>query len=81
MAHHSRSREADSPPIRVFEETTPPTVVIDLGPASDHLAFDVVGDSVIIVDESTGEQFEYSLPGEHRRTFMQNGILTIEVEE
>lgn len=80
MESDSRIRQGSDPMVRRFEEAEPPMVVLDFGPETDALSADVVDDTLIVVDEASGEQHEYSLPAEHRRTFMRNGVLTIEVE-
>ena len=70
----------EEPFIRTVEEADPPMFVIDLGEHADHVKTDVIGETLIVVNEASDSQFEYQLPGAHRRTFMQNGVLTIEVE-
>jgi hypothetical protein len=40
---------------------------------------DVLGDTVIVV-RADGEQFELSVPATPTRAFMENGVLTIEME-
>lgn len=81
MEHDFTSPAGGEPHVRTIEETDPATLVMDLGERADHITTDVVGDTLIVVNEETDNQFEYPLPGTHRRTFMQNGVLTIEVEE
>lgn len=72
---------ADRKPLaRTIEDAEPPTIVFDLGAGSD-IRTDVVDGTLIVVDESSGEQVEGTLPGAPRRTFMQNGVLTIELEK
>ncbi len=80
METDSRVRQGPEPIVRELETADRPVLVVDFGPDSSDLTTDIVDDTLIVVDESTDEQHEYSLPGEHRRTFMQNGVLTIEVE-
>ena len=73
---------ADGKPfMRTVEETDPPMLVMDLGEHADHVKTDVIGETLIVVNEATDTQFEYQLPSALRRTFMQNGVLTIEIEE
>lgn len=81
MTQQMRSRRDASPAIRTFYEADPPMVVIDFGAGSTSLKTDIIDDTLIVIDESTDEQFEYTIPREHQRMFMQNGVLTIEVEE
>ncbi len=80
MESESRIQHGSDPMVRTFEDAEPAMVVLDFGPGTDALSTDVVDGTLIVVDESSGEQHEYSLPAEHRRTFMQNGVLTIEVD-
>lgn len=68
------------PHVRTVEDSTEHTLVIDFGVDADDVHCDVVEDTLIVVNEPNGEQYEFELPGEHRRTFMQNGILTVEVD-
>lgn len=59
-------------------------LVVDLGPMGSDVHVDVVGDTVIIVDESApgdGSTLELPLPSGEATTFIRNGVLTIEVKE
>lgn len=66
---------------RTLDTADTPTIVADLGDGDDAITVDVTGDTLILVNESSGEQQEVTLPEGEARTFMQNGVLTIEVEE
>lgn len=69
-----------APRVRTVEDETTTMIVMDFGDYGENLQSDVVDETLIVVDDTSGEQFEFPLPGEHRRTFMQNGILTVEVD-
>lgn len=54
--------------------------VIDFGAAADGVSADVVDETVIVV-MSDDEQYEFNVPSTEARTFMKNGVLTIEIDE
>jgi hypothetical protein len=54
------------------------TVVADFGPDALAASVDVVGDTAIVVQDE--EQTDVDLPTSAERAFMQNGVLTIELE-
>lgn len=68
------------PLIRRVETGDHDRVVIDLGAGADGVSTDVVDDTVIVVG-SDDEQYEFDLPSAEARTFIKNGVLTIEVSE
>ena len=72
---------ADSGPlIRHIETDDPERIVIDFGASEEGVSTDVVDNTIIIIG-SDDQQLEFELPAKNARTFMQNGVLTIEVEE
>ena len=54
----------------------------DLGVEDDRVSVDVVGDTVILVLRGeTDEQYELDAPeGDVTRAFINNGVVTVEVE-
>ena len=54
------------------------TVVADFGPDAGDASVDVVGDTAIVMRGE--EQTDIDLPESAARAFMQNGVLTIELE-
>lgn len=56
------------------------SLVLDFGPGTDDVSYDVLEDMILIVD-ADGNQYELSLSVNDSRTFMKNGILTIEVDQ
>ena len=66
--------------VRQDEADGSTTYVIDIGEKWPDAAVDVVDDTLIVVlDEST--QYEVSLPAGEASTFINNGILTVEVNQ
>jgi len=57
-------------------------LVADLGVAADEATIDVVDDTVIlVVAGETDEQYELNAPeGDLTRAFINNGVVTVEVE-
>ena len=71
----------DSEPlIRRIETTDPERIVIDFGASEEGVSTDVVDNTIIIIGPDN-QQLEFELPDTNARTFMQNGVLTIEIEE
>ncbi|AGN00971.1 hypothetical protein L593_05110 [Salinarchaeum sp. Harcht-Bsk1] len=54
------------------------TVVADFGPGAGDASVDVVGDTAIVMHGE--EQTDIDLPEPVARAFMENGVLTIELE-
>lgn len=80
MTLDTRISPADGGPHIRTVNSSPPTVVVDFG-ANPDVHADAVDETLIVVDEARDEQREYPLPARARRTFMRNGVLTIEVDE
>jgi len=55
------------------------TVVADFGPGAEDASVDVVGDTAIVMHDEA--QTDIDLPEPAARAFMQNGVLTIELED
>jgi len=53
-------------------------VAVDFG-TQDGLTLDVVGDTAIVVAEDGDLHHEVTLPDSDAKAFIQNGVLTIEV--
>lgn len=66
--------------VRHIEEDNQEMIVLDFGPGNSDITCDVLDDTIIIIDGS-GEQYELAMPWSVSRTFMKNGVLTIEVKE
>ena len=80
MMSHSQLDGIDSVAhVRPVDEGDRYAIVFDFGPGRDNITCDVLDDVIIIVD-GDGEQYELPIPGSTARTFMKNGILTIEVD-
>lgn len=54
------------------------TVIADFGPGASDASVDLVGDTAIVMHGA--EQTDIDLPEPAERAFMQNGVLTIELE-
>ncbi|MFB6133626.1 MAG: Hsp20/alpha crystallin family protein [Halanaeroarchaeum sp.] len=54
-------------------------IVADLGPGVGDADVDVVDGTAIVVLHDGDAQYEFDLPGEDSHTFINNGVLTIEV--
>ncbi len=76
----SQSDVRTDPVVRRLHDEDRTIFVVDFGPARD-LHADIVGDTVMIVDDGSDEQIEFDLPAGEASTFMRNGVLTIEVRE
>lgn len=60
-----------------FDDRT--EIVADLGPAVGEAHVDVVdGTAMVVLDDGAG-QYEFDLPSDNSHTFINNGVLTIEV--
>jgi HSP20 family molecular chaperone IbpA len=69
----------DETPLRRFEYDDGVVLAADVG-AGEDTSVDVVDDTVILV--AGDEQYEQALPEESdARAFINNGVLTIELEE
>lgn len=71
-------------PVRRDEEDGTTTIVVDFGPATDNVHTDIVDDTLMMVWERADrseDALELELPAGQARTFMKNGVLTIEVRE
>lgn len=69
---------------RVYEYDDSLVVALDLTDAEGEVAVDVVGETAIVVIEGadgTSAETEFELPGEARESSVNNGVLTIEVEQ
>lgn len=82
MAHDlSPLQEPSELLIREYQTDDERTYVIDFGTKSPDLQVDVVDDTLIVIDDAADDHYELSLPAGEARTFMQNGVLTLEVKE
>lgn len=64
-------------PVRRFEYDDRTVIAADLGATTATV--DVVGDTVIVVTDE--DQYELEVPTGDTTAFMQNGVLTVEVNE
>ena len=63
--------------VRTYEQDNSIELVADIG--APEATIDVLHDCVIV--NTTTDQYEFSIPAEEARTFMKNGVLTIQVEK
>ena len=63
--------------VRTYEQDNSIEVVADIG--DPEATIDVLDDCVIVITAT--DQYELSIPAEQARTFMKNGVLTIQVEK
>jgi hypothetical protein len=54
-------------------------VAVDFG-SQHQLTLDVVGETIILVDEAGETHHELTLPDPDAKAFIHNGVLTIEVD-
>lgn len=83
MTTHQRSI-TDEQFGRVYEYDDSLVVALDLADAEGEVAVDTVGETAIVVVEGadgTSDETEFDLPGEARESSVNNGVLTIEVEQ
>ena len=83
MTTHQRSIR-DEEFGRVYEYDDSLVVALDLADAEGEVAVDTVGETAIVVvegPEGTSTEREVELPGEPRESSVNNGVLTIEVEQ
>lgn len=68
---------------RRYEYDDRTVVVADLGSVADDASVEVVdGTAVVVIETAEGaNQYEFDLPGEGATTFINNGILTVEVTD
>lgn len=71
-------RRSDDALVRRYEYDDETTVAADLGPEAATATVDVVGDTVIVVDDD--ETVELTVDGD-ARAFISNGVLTVEVDQ
>ncbi|GAB3688345.1 hypothetical protein GCM10028857_22390 [Salinarchaeum chitinilyticum] len=69
----------DDQAIRSVRRDDGQTVVADFGPDASGASVDLVGDTAIVMHDE--EQTDIDLPESAARAFMQNGVLTIELED
>ncbi len=76
------SPETDLPVRRIDRSDNVTEFVLDLGDVGGELHTDVVDDTVIVVHEQDEvREMEFEIPEGEARTFIKNGVLTIEVEQ
>lgn len=82
MIENLSSLEAvDNLSIREFSDDGGRTFVVDFGPQATDLEVDVVDGTMIVFAPGRDDQVDVELPPGEARTFIKNGVLTIEVEE
>ena len=72
--------DLDEPLVRHDEIGESDRYIFDFGPTATAISADVVGETVIIVGPND-EQLEFDIGETDARTFIKNGVLTIEVNE
>lgn len=84
LSNFTHDTDGRSLPVQRVENEDGATIVVDLGAAAQNVHTDIVDDTLLIVRERADgfeEPYELSLPEGKARTFIKNGVLTIEVRE
>lgn len=81
--HPQNTLTDQSGPVERYDYTDESVVVADTSFADERVSVDVVDGTAILVVEGDGEdaQYEIDLPtGEVARAFINNGVVTVEVD-
>ncbi|MFC4541530.1 Hsp20/alpha crystallin family protein [Halosolutus amylolyticus] len=65
---------------RQYEYDDETVVAVDFGAARTDASVDLVDDTVIVVVDDDQYEFELPVDADDAHTFMQNGVLTVEME-
>ena len=74
------AERSDGAVVRRVDSEEHEQLVVDFGPWASGADVDVLGDVVIVIGPDE-EQVEIPFEGSVARTFMKNGVLSIEVDE
>ncbi|MFB6070448.1 MAG: hypothetical protein ABEJ76_05435 [Halanaeroarchaeum sp.] len=78
-----RQSQADEVLQRRYEYEDETVLVADLGSVAENATVDVVdGTAVVVIEGPEGpSQYEFQVPEGSAHTFINNGVLTVEVSE
>ncbi|MCU4740233.1 Hsp20/alpha crystallin family protein [Halobacteria archaeon AArc-m2/3/4] len=71
----------DGQMVRQYEYDDESVLAVDFGPQDADASVDVVDDTVIVVVGDEQQEFDLPENTASAQAFMQNGVLTIELEE
>jgi hypothetical protein len=72
--------EDESTVVNRYQTANEAGIAVDFGTAAS-LTLDLVGETLIVVDETGDLHHEITLPDPDAKAFIHNGILTIEVSQ
>lgn len=81
--NNTQLADRDDRLLREYEYDTEWVLAADLAVDDDRVAYDVLGDTLLLVIETEAEdtETELDLPGTDADVTVNNGVLTVEVEK